>query len=118
MAILLTRAAWEVLREEAEREIKNSFRERHSFRGTEEGDRHERIILACADVLGVAPKYEDEYEFTDEALWWMRQSLAETRDHLDYLDDNEEGPLEYTAKLAYLVRVLERILDAYPAAVA
>lgn len=103
-AIVLTKAAYEVLKADAEREMENSFGERHLFRGEAEGYEHERLILACADVLGSlgrwAPKHGGEYEFTDEALAWMKKDLGEIEDHLDHLDTSEEGPLDYTAKQA------------------
>jgi hypothetical protein len=94
-----------VLKEDAEREMQNSCIERHGFR--EEADLHERTILACADVLGAlgrfAPEHGDEFSFTDEALWWMQDTLRHTEDHLDEADTSEIGPLKYAAKQAYLV---------------
>jgi hypothetical protein len=121
-AVELTKSAWEVLKADAAREIENAILERHTFRGSEEGDRQESTLLACADVIGAlgrwAPEDTGKYEFTPAALDWMAETLGHTKDHLEHLDTSEEGPLDYTARQAYLVHVIGRILGARSEAVA
>ena len=73
-------------------------------------------MLACADVLGALKHHPPEdtglFEFTDEALVWIRETHDSTEGHLKYLDTAEEGPLDYTARQAYLAHVTDRILAA------
>lgn len=112
---MLTKAAWEVLKDEAAIYLQNAAQERNLFRGESEGEQQERVLLACADVLGalgsLPPKHKAEFEFAGDALWWMEKCLEETKGHLSYLDEHEEGGLSYVAKETYLARALQRVLD-------
>ncbi len=113
--IELTRAAWAVLRADAQREMETVCCERLTLRGGAKGARQEQILLALADVLRSlshwAPGETAHFRFTDQALGWIEQTHMVTEGHLEHLITPEEGPLDYAARQAHLVRVTGRILE-------
>jgi len=93
MPIKLTEAATDVIRAEAKAQLSWVIRERHTFRGEDEGDKQTVRLLQIADVLAATaePKFshEDgtaEVEFTEEALAWLEKAAQENRGNLEQAD--------------------------------
>jgi hypothetical protein len=134
-AVELNKAAFEALKTEAMRDFEAAVGERYRFRGEDEGNGQERLLLACADVLGVLRCREHAFkehdhrpevehpgtvpvEFSDEAIWWMRDSRSSTRENLAYIDTNDEWDLLGQMREVFLLHVLDRVLGADREAVA
>jgi hypothetical protein len=119
----LTRAHFKALRREAHRALENAIGERISFLGEDEGRKQERVVLACADVLGGLSRGEGDFvlrdadvsrvRFTDEAFAWLRTTRDGVDQHLRELDQtSHEGGPDYCAKEAYLIHTIDVVLAA------
>jgi hypothetical protein len=118
----LNRAECEALRLEAQAELENScgefaFARQHG--NAKYRREHERVLLACADLLGELawtklswPTSEPTrmVEITPEVRAWISTQLAATHNHLSGVY-SESFDYEYLAREYFLQRVLKRVAD-------
>ncbi len=119
--VVLTKQHCRALKREAWRGLENSIGERHLCDGGTEGEKEEKDLLACADVLGAlkwgclpgSSKEDSKHEiaFTPAAVAWARRVRTEVQEHAAHLDGtSEEGSYDYRAKEAFLLHTLGYVL--------
>lgn len=145
----LTKAAIEALEAGVRLELESAIDARHIYQREEFAERHgadeaqakrdrqQRVLLACADVLGslrsVRLDFRDfdhtipaekrpetvEVGFTPEATEWLEELRGKTEGYLEAMEaTSTEGDLDHVREQAFLLRTLDRLVGGREAVAA